>query len=157
MKDQESILAEALALVSRAGDRQGIRAHMADRDGDDDLALLLRAFGESTGVVVSRLRMLRRGKVEAGEQGQADLAREEAEALARVLARMAEDEAGERPAGPVLEHCALVAGRLAGLLNGDEPQGPFLVCRICGYVARGQAPERCPVCGAVPDKFKPVE
>mgnify|MGYP000204066193 CR=1 FL=1 len=27
------------------------------------------------------------------------------------------------------------------------------VCSICGYVAEGEAPEKCPVCGAGKDKF----
>ena len=27
------------------------------------------------------------------------------------------------------------------------------VCSICGYVAEGEAPEKCPVCGACKDKF----
>jgi rubrerythrin len=28
------------------------------------------------------------------------------------------------------------------------------ICPICGYTASGEAPERCPVCGAPRDKFR---
>lgn len=32
------------------------------------------------------------------------------------------------------------------------------ICSVCGYVAEGESsPEKCPVCGAPQDKFKPVE
>jgi len=33
----------------------------------------------------------------------------------------------------------------------------YYVCQICGYVSEDEAPENCPVCGAVKAKFKPVD
>jgi rubrerythrin len=32
----------------------------------------------------------------------------------------------------------------------------YFVCQVCGYVAEDAPPERCPVCGAVKEKFKNV-
>ena len=29
----------------------------------------------------------------------------------------------------------------------------YYVCRVCGYVSEDEAPERCPICGAVKGKF----
>jgi len=31
------------------------------------------------------------------------------------------------------------------------------VCSVCGYTAEGEAPEKCPICGATKDKFKAVD
>ena len=36
----------------------------------------------------------------------------------------------------------------------DLDLGPVQVCGVCGYTAEGEAPEKCPVCGAVRAKFR---
>jgi len=42
----------------------------------------------------------------------------------------------------------------AGQSLRDEP---YFVCQGCGYTVAGEAPERCPVCGAPRKMFKRVE
>jgi len=42
----------------------------------------------------------------------------------------------------------------AGQKLGDEP---YFVCQICGNTVAGEAPEKCPICGAPSSKFKRVE
>ena len=42
----------------------------------------------------------------------------------------------------------------AGKQMKDEP---YFVCQGCGYTVGGEAPERCPVCGAPRSMFKRVE
>jgi len=34
---------------------------------------------------------------------------------------------------------------------------PYFICPVCGYTVAGEAPEKCPVCGAPKSKFKRVE
>jgi len=34
---------------------------------------------------------------------------------------------------------------------------PFYVCQICGNTVEGEAPDKCPVCGASKQMFKPIE
>jgi rubrerythrin len=34
---------------------------------------------------------------------------------------------------------------------------PYYVCSVCGNTVAGEAPERCPICGAPRSKFKKVE
>ncbi len=34
---------------------------------------------------------------------------------------------------------------------------PYFVCQVCGNTVAGEAPERCPICGAPRSKFKRVE
>jgi rubrerythrin len=36
----------------------------------------------------------------------------------------------------------------------DLKLGPIYICEVCGYTAEGEAPSRCPVCGALKEKFK---
>jgi rubrerythrin len=41
-------------------------------------------------------------------------------------------------------------------LEGFPTQECF-VCYACGYLATGEAPAKCPICGAVKKAFKKVE
>jgi len=41
--------------------------------------------------------------------------------------------------------------------NTDMELGPVQVCITCGYTIEGDAPEKCPLCGAETDKFKTFE
>ncbi|MBA7496061.1 Rubrerythrin-2 [subsurface metagenome] len=34
---------------------------------------------------------------------------------------------------------------------------PYFVCQVCGNTVAGEAPDKCPVCGAPRDRFKRVE
>jgi rubrerythrin len=34
---------------------------------------------------------------------------------------------------------------------------PFYVCQVCGNTVEGEAPDKCPVCGASKQMFKPIE
>ena len=52
-------------------------------------------------------------------------------------------------------HAALYAAAQAAVAAGkDISDAPVFVCETCGYTVEGEAPEKCPVCGAVRTKFK---
>jgi rubrerythrin len=36
----------------------------------------------------------------------------------------------------------------------DVVLGPVQICGTCGYTVEGDAPDKCPICGAAKDKFK---
>ena len=36
----------------------------------------------------------------------------------------------------------------------DVPVGPIQICEVCGFTLEGEAPEQCPVCKAMKEKFK---
>ena len=38
----------------------------------------------------------------------------------------------------------------------SDRETDYYVCQICGYISEDEAPEKCPICGAVKDKFKSV-
>jgi rubrerythrin len=52
-------------------------------------------------------------------------------------------------------HAALYKHALGAMLR-DETHD-YHVCQICGYVAEREAPDRCPVCSAKREHFRPVE
>jgi rubrerythrin len=55
-------------------------------------------------------------------------------------------------------HHGLFESALAALDEGKGKDGePFHVCRVCGYTVEGEAPDKCPVCGATKKAFDPVE
>lgn len=35
--------------------------------------------------------------------------------------------------------------------------GPIQVCEVCGYTLEGEAPDRCPICNALKEKFTAFE
>ncbi|WP_455368072.1 rubrerythrin family protein [[Eubacterium] cellulosolvens] len=35
----------------------------------------------------------------------------------------------------------------------DLEKADYLVCQVCGYTVRGDAPDKCPVCGALKSQF----
>jgi rubrerythrin len=54
-------------------------------------------------------------------------------------------------------HHALYGEALATLNAGsDLPEDAILVCGVCGNTVAGEAPDRCPVCGAPKAKFSEI-
>jgi rubrerythrin len=37
-----------------------------------------------------------------------------------------------------------------------ERETDYYVCQVCGYVNEDKAPDKCPICGAVKEKFEQV-
>ena len=42
-------------------------------------------------------------------------------------------------------------------LEKDVELGPVQVCEVCGYTLEGEAPDRCPICNALKNKFTAFE
>jgi rubrerythrin len=55
-------------------------------------------------------------------------------------------------------HHGLYQEALSNLEKGTvEELKPFYVCQVCGNTIEGEAPDRCPVCGAPKKMFKLIE
>ena len=51
-------------------------------------------------------------------------------------------------------HAALYQQALEAVLQGKDVElGTIYICPVCGYTVVGDAPERCPVCGAPRETF----
>jgi rubrerythrin len=54
-------------------------------------------------------------------------------------------------------HHGLYQDALASLQQGkDQANTAFFVCGVCGNTVKGQAPDKCPVCGALKEKFSEI-
>jgi rubrerythrin len=51
-------------------------------------------------------------------------------------------------------HAALYKKAMNDMLV--ERETDYYVCQVCGYISEDNAPENCPVCGAVKNKFKKI-
>ena len=55
-------------------------------------------------------------------------------------------------------HHDLYQKALDALKKGQQTRDePYFVCQFCGNTIAGEAPDRCPICGAPRSKFKRVE
>ena len=55
-------------------------------------------------------------------------------------------------------HHRLFLEALDLLKSGKKPkEEPYFVCQVCGYTASGDAPDKCPICGAPRKQFKTIE
>ncbi len=52
-------------------------------------------------------------------------------------------------------HAAMYKEAKAAVLAGQDcAVGPVYICSVCGHTVAGQAPDRCPVCNAIKEKYK---
>ena len=52
-------------------------------------------------------------------------------------------------------HAVLYQKAKEAVENGQDIEfNPVHVCQVCGFTAEGEAPDICPVCGALREKFK---
>jgi len=57
-----------------------------------------------------------------------------------------------------LTHKRLFERALEAVISGKDIElGPVQVCEVCGYTLEGEAPDRCPICKALKEKFKAFE
>ncbi len=56
------------------------------------------------------------------------------------------------------EHHGMYQKALEAVKGGKQPAAAdYYVCEVCGYVGEGEAPDRCPVCGAPGTRFTKVD
>ncbi|MHC4643671.1 MAG: rubrerythrin family protein [Planctomycetota bacterium] len=54
-------------------------------------------------------------------------------------------------------HHGLYSEALESVNSGsDLPETKIFVCQVCGNTVRGEAPDKCPVCGAAKEKFTEI-
>lgn len=156
MNDNEVILAVAFSRESRNSARNAMAALKADKEGRHQAARLLRALSAAQEVHARKLRMLLRGKLGSTDEN-LDVA---LETLDGIIAdypdmtaglREAGDHAGESMLGQFLKTAMGHRSRISRL--SEDREASYQVCAICGFIAEGNVPERCPVCRAVQSQF----
>lgn len=144
-------LALAFAAASRAQARNRLLARVARDKEETGTARLLMALARSQQVQANRLLMILRGKL-PGAGLEAEL-EELAAAYEQGAARAREEQ--DQPGARALDQCRQVTQRSRDLAGQEG--ATIHLCQVCGYLAAGAVPERCPVCGAVPQRFLRLE
>jgi rubrerythrin len=138
-----------------------VRAQKAAQDGQAHAALALRALAEAQEVHAKKSLTFLRGRIGTSAENLV-LALQEARELAVSALdwTLQSEKLGDKAAGSLLTQMARAVEShlgLPGLADPSEAPVRYHVCVICGHVHAGEAPERCPVCHAVPEKFSEVE
>lgn len=167
MADSIKNLEEAFAGESQANRTYLFFAEKAEVEGKPAIARLFRAVAEAETVHArSHLRMLKGiGTTAENLKKAASGERYEFTSMYPAFIQQAaaegnkDVERGFNWANQVEQiHHGLYEKALKALEAGAEPGAePYMVCQTCGYTVQGEAPERCPICGALKRTFKKVE
>ena len=167
MGNTEDNLKEAFAGESQANRRYLFFADKVDEEGNPVVARLFRAAAEAETVHArNHLRALgdiksTRENLKAAIEGE----HYEFTEMYPAFIEQAKAEGNQKAevsftwANKVEKiHHALYEKALKSL-DGGAPlkDEPYFVCQGCGYTVGGEAPEKCPVCGAPRKMFKRVE
>lgn len=161
----EKDLAYAFAAESKAAARNEAFARKADAEGYAAIGRLFRAVSDAESVHARRYLMLMRGKIGSTEENLQKAFENEIKANADEYPNLIKNASEENEEGALKafsqsrdvesRHAELYKRAMSNMLAERETR--YYVCQVCGYVSEDDAPERCPVCGAVKGKFKRIE
>jgi rubrerythrin len=167
MANTRDNLNEAFAGESQANRRYLFFAEKADESGQKQIAKLFRAAAEAETVHArNHLRVL--GEIKSDKENlEAAISGENYEftQMYPSFVEQAKKENNQAAEGSFdlankVEkiHHKLFQEALSNLESDKAfKDEPYYVCQVCGYTVEGEAPERCPICGAPRSKFKRVE
>ena len=160
-------LEEAFAGESQANRKYLFFSEKADEAGNKQVARLFRAAAEAETVHArNHLKVL--GEIKSDEENlQAAVGGENYEFTEMYpdFIKQADNE-GNKQASRSFDlankveqiHHKLFEAALSGLESGESlTDAPYYVCQVCGNTVEGEAPERCPICGAPQSRFKKME
>jgi rubrerythrin len=164
MSKSEEDLKEAFAGESQANRKYLAFAKKADQEGYKQAAKMFRAAAEAETVHAhAHLRVL--GGVKSTKENLAEAVNGESFEFQKMYPRMIEDAKAEGNKGAIMSfdyanqvekvHANLYQKILDNLGKNEETD--YHVCQVCGMTVEGEAPDKCPVCGALKSSFKKVE
>ena len=163
-KLDDTKMALTFAALSASAARNRLCAQKAEKQGDLQRAKLLEAIAQSESIKTRRALVYLRGRFADVEVYMQELAVHKkhlfSEEYPATAAAYTDKEKGHE--AETFARYAAVAKIHHRLLNeikeGNIAEGTqYYVCNVCGYIAQNAAPEKCPVCNAVPNKFKVLE
>jgi rubrerythrin len=146
----EENLAYAFAAESKASARNATFAKKAEMEGYAQIARLFRAVSEAESVHARRYLMLMRGKIGSTQENletafQNTAAAESHKAALKAFSHSRDVES---------QHADLYKKAINDMVA--EREAEYSVCQVCGYISEDEAPDRCPICGAIKKKFKAI-
>ena len=158
----EKNLAYAFAAESKASVRNATFARKAEMESYSQIARLFRAVADAESVHARRYLLLMRGKIGSTEENLETAFQNEIKANVEEYPKLIKDasDEGNRRVLKAFSQARDVESLHAELykkaLNDTVSDRDYYVCQICGYISEDEAPEKCPICGAVKNKFKSV-
>jgi rubrerythrin len=160
----EKNLAYAFAAESKASARNAAFARKAALDEYPQIARLFRAVSDAESVHAHRYLMLMRGKIGSTEENLETAFQNEIKANVEEYPKLIKDASAEGHKGALKAfsqardvesfHAQLYKKAINDMVA--ERETDYYVCQVCGYVNEDKAPDKCPICGAVKEKFKKV-
>jgi rubrerythrin len=160
----EKNLAYAFAAESKASVRNDAFAKKAEMEGYPQIARLFQAISDAESVHARRYLVLLRGKIGSTEENLETAFQNEIKANVEEYPKLIKDasDEGEEAALEAFSQSRDVEDRHAELYKKamndmlSDRETTYYVCQVCGYVSEDEAPEKCPVCSAVKEKFKRI-
>lgn len=165
-KTMENLQA-AFAGESQANRKYLFFAEKADKEGYSQIARLFRAAAEAE-TVHARKHLQTMGGISSTKDNLKEAAKGELYEFTQMYPGFIEQAKAENNQGAEISfdwankvekiHHRLYQKTLDDLEAGKEMKDePYFICPGCGYTVAGEAPEKCPVCGAPRSMFKKVE
>jgi rubrerythrin len=160
----EKNLAYAFAAESKASARNATFAKKAEMEGYSQIARLFRAVSDAESVHAHRYLLMMRGKIGSTEENLEAAFQNEIKANVEEYPKLIKDASAEDNRSALKAftqardveslHADLYKKALNDMVSDRETD--YYVCQVCGYISEDAAPDNCPICGAVKEKFKSV-
>ena len=157
-------IARAFAEESRVLAQMSPFILKAEREGYKELARLFRAVENAKSIHARRFRLLMRGKIGSTRDNLSTALENEIKAKDRFYPQMIKEardastavkKAFAQTSRTDEEYTDLFRSAMEDMLTDSETV--YYVCQICGHIHKNGRPERCPVCKAVPGRFKELK
>jgi rubrerythrin len=158
----EKNLAYAFAAESKASVRNATFARKAEMESYHQIARLFRAVSDAESVHARRYLLLMRGKIGSTEENLEAAFQNEIKANVEEYPKLIKTAAAEGNKGVLKAftqardveslHAELYKKALNDMVSDRETD--YYVCQVCGYIGEDHAPDKCPICGAIEEKFK---
>lgn len=165
MEKTKKCLEEAFAGESQANRKYLAFAEKADKEGHHQAARLFRAAAAAETVHAHAHLRAMKGVGSTAENLKEAIQGETHEftSMYPEMIKTAEEE-GEKAALRSFKyaneveqiHASLYTGMLGDLEN-EQDEYPYFVCPVCGHTIGHQAPEKCPVCGALGKMYNKID
>jgi len=164
MSNTEKNLERAFAGESQANRKYLAFAKKAEEEGYTQVAKLFRATAEAE--TVHALNHLKeRGFIKSTKENLEEAINGESYEFQKMYPKMIEEAKADGNKGALRSfnfankvekiHAELYKKALENI--GKTPEVDYYVCQVCGNTVEGEAPEKCPVCGAPKKMFKKIE
>jgi rubrerythrin len=160
----EENLAHLFARDMRSAARNTAFMLKAEQEGDEGLALLFKAAADAKSVHARRFLNLLRGKISGSVKNLKEAFENERYGIEALYPGMVQEVKDSAPAVKKGFIQSMKTDKeLLGLYetamedNSKEEGSVYYVCQICGHIHKSSIPKRCPVCRAVPGRFKRID